>query len=78
LYVWRLHGSFFSVWALPFDDARGTVAGAPVQLTHFDSPARRIWADDIGLAEPSVSGNRMVLPIAEAKGSIWMLNNVDK
>ena len=30
LYVWRRHGSFFNVWALRFDDARGTVAGAPV------------------------------------------------
>ena len=58
LYVWRRHGSFFNVWALPFDDARGTVAGAPVQVTHFDSPAHRIWADDLSLAEPSVVGNQ--------------------
>ena len=78
LYVWRRHGSFFNVWALPFDDARGTVAGAPVQVTQFDSPAHRIWADDLNLAEPSVSGTRMILPIAEATGSIWMLDNVDK
>ena len=78
LYVWRRHGSFFNVWALPFDDARGTVAGAPVQVTQFDSPAHRIWADDLSIAEPSVSGTRMILPIAEATGSIWMLDSVDK
>jgi hypothetical protein len=78
LYVWRRHGSVFNVWALPFDDARGTVTGAPFQVTQFDGPAHRIWADELSFAEPSVSGTRMVLPIAEAKGSIWMLDNVDK
>jgi hypothetical protein len=78
LYVWRRHGSLFNVWALPFDDARGTVAGAPTQITRFDSPAHRIWSDDLSLAEPSVSGTRMILPVAEATGSIWMLDNVDK
>jgi Tol biopolymer transport system component len=78
LYVWRRHGSFFNVWALPFDDARGTVAGAPIQVTQFDSPAHRIWADELNYAEPSVSGIRMILPVAEATGSIWMLDNADK
>jgi len=78
LYVWRRHGSLFNVWALPFDDAQGTLAGAPVQITQFDSPAHRIWADVQHFAEPSVSGTRMILPVAEATGSIWMLDNVDK
>ena len=78
LYVWRRHGSLFNVWALPFDDAQGTLAGAPVQITQFDSPAHRIWADVLHFAEPSVSGTRMILPVAEATGSIWMLDNVDK
>ena len=78
LYVWRRHGSFFNVWALRFDDARGTVAGAPIQITHLDSPAHRIWADDLGIAEPSVAGTRMTLPVAQATGSIWMLDNVDR
>ena len=78
LYVWRRHGSFFNVWALPFDDARGAIAGASVQVTQFDSPAHRVWADDLALAEPSVSGDRMILPVADATGSVWMLDNVDK
>jgi hypothetical protein len=78
LYVWRRHGSLFNVWALPLDDARGTVAGAPIQITHFDGPARRIATDELNLAEPSVSGTKMILPIAEATGSIWMLDNVDQ
>jgi Tol biopolymer transport system component len=78
LYVWRRDGSLFNVWALPFDDARGTTAGSPFQVTRFDSPAYRIWADDIGSAEPSLSHNRMTLPIAEATGGIWLLENIDQ
>jgi Tol biopolymer transport system component len=78
LYVWRRDGSLFNVWALRFDDARGNVVGAPIQITRFDSPAHRIWAEDLGSAEPSISGNRMTLPMTQATGSIWMLDNVDK
>ncbi len=78
LYVWRRHGSLFNVWALPFDQARGTVVGAPLQVTRFASPAHRIWADTVEFAEPSASGTRMMLPIAQATGSIWTLDHVDK
>jgi Tol biopolymer transport system component len=78
LYVWRRDGSLFNVWALPFDDAHGTTTGSPFQVTRFDSPAHRIWADDIGAAEPSLSHNRMTLPIADATGGIWLLENIDK
>ena len=64
LYVWRRDGSLFNVWALPFDEARGTVTGSPRQVTHFDSPAHHIWTnlDDI---DPSVSRDRMILPMAD-------------
>ena len=34
--------------------------------SQFDSPAHRIWGDDLGASEPSVSRDRMMLPIAEA------------
>jgi eukaryotic-like serine/threonine-protein kinase len=78
LYVWRREGSLFNVWALPFDGARGSVAGAPIPITQFDSPAHRLWADDLGMAEPSIAGTRMTLPVAQATGSVWMLDNVDK
>jgi hypothetical protein len=66
------------VWALPFDEARGIANGSPFQVTHFDSPAHRIWGDDLASAEPSVSRNRMTLPIVDATGNIWMLDNVDR
>ena len=48
LYVWRRGGSLINVWALPFDDARGTMTGSPIQVTRFDSPAHRIWQTTSG------------------------------
>ncbi len=78
LYVWRRNGSLFHVWALPFDEARGIANGSPLQVTHFDSPAHRIWGDDLASAQPSVSRNRMTLPMVDATGNIWMLDNVDR
>jgi hypothetical protein len=78
LYVWRWNGSLINVWALPFDDARGTTTASPFQVTRFDSPAHRIWADNLGSAELSVARDRVTLPIAQASGNIWMLDNVDK
>jgi len=78
LYVWRRNGPFFQVWALPFDEARGIASGNPFQVTHFDSPSHRIWGDDLAYADPSVSRNRMTLPMVDATGNIWMLDNVDR
>ena len=48
------------------------------QVTDFDSPSHRIWGDDLGSAEPSVSRTRMTLPMVDATGNIWMLDNVDR
>jgi len=78
LYVWRLNGSLFNVWAVPFDGIRGRQVGAPFRVTDLESPARRIWSDQMGFAEPSVAANRMTLPIADTTGSVWMLDNADK
>jgi len=66
------------VWALPFDDARRTTTGSPFQVSRFDSPAHRMWADNLGSAELSVARDRMALPVAEATGNIGLLDNVDK
>jgi hypothetical protein len=56
----------------------GHRCGRSRAITHLDSPAHRIWADDLSHAEPSVSGTRMILPIGHATGSIWVLDNVDE
>jgi hypothetical protein len=65
----------FNVWAVPFDDRQGSVRGTPFQVTHFDGPAHRVWADELSLAEPSVAADRMLLPVVHATGSVWLIEN---
>jgi hypothetical protein len=68
--VYNLHG-------LGFDSATGRTLGAPIQITSFDSPARTI-TPNLGDGELGLAPGRLALPILEATGSIWMLDNVDK
>ncbi len=63
----------FNVWAVPFDPVRGQVRGPAFQVTHFDSPSRQI-SPNVGNGELSVSATRLVLPMLERTGSIWMLD----
>jgi hypothetical protein len=68
--VYNLHG-------LRFDSATGRTLGAPIQITSFDSPARTI-TPHLANGELGLAPGRLALPILEATGSIWMLDNVDK
>jgi hypothetical protein len=72
-----LQGALYNVWALPFDDVGGRALGVPFRVTHFDSLAHQI-STDIGSTEQSVSRTRLVLPMTDMTGSIWMLDNVDR
>jgi Tol biopolymer transport system component len=78
VYFWLRRGSVYNVWGVEFDDAHGTTVGAPFQVTHFDGPARQIRSRDLGMNEQSVSRTRLMLPMTDTTGSIWMLDNMDK
>ncbi len=77
LYFTLRQASFFNVWAVRFDAAQGKPIGDAFQVTHLDSPARQIWPD-INIAEPTVSATRLILPISEISGNVWILDNVDQ
>jgi Tol biopolymer transport system component/DNA-binding winged helix-turn-helix (wHTH) protein len=78
LYFWLRQGSLYNVWGLRFDEAQGTAVGAPFQVTRFEGRARQILSRDLSLSEQSVSRTRLLLPMTDTTGSIWMLDNVDK
>jgi Tol biopolymer transport system component len=67
----------YNVWSVPFDPERGRLTGAPSQVTRFTNPGH-LLSDDLGSAEPSISRTFMILPIMERRGSIWMLDGVDR
>jgi serine/threonine protein kinase len=77
IYFTSSRGGFMNVWGRRFDPALGRPVGEPFQVTRFESPGRMPW-DVIPYAELGVAANRLVLPIMEVSGNIWMLENVDR
>jgi hypothetical protein len=69
-------GPFFDVWRIGFDPQKGTVVGAPLRVTQFVDPGRRVSAGSG--AELGVGRDRLVIPIVERSGSIWVLDQVDR
>ena len=68
---------FYNVWGNRFDPSSGKPVGEPFRVTNFESPNRMI-STDIPTAELGVAANRLVLPIMEVSGSIWIMENVDR
>ncbi|HYG81665.1 MAG TPA: protein kinase [Pyrinomonadaceae bacterium] len=69
--------AFFNVWGIRFDSARGKPAGAPFKVTSFDNPGR-IISPVVNRMQMAVSETRLVVPLMEVTGSIWMLEGVDR
>jgi Tol biopolymer transport system component/DNA-binding winged helix-turn-helix (wHTH) protein len=67
----------YDVWSVPFDPERGRLTGPASQVTRFTNPDHQL-SPDVSYAEPSVSRTFMILPIMERRGSIWMLDGVDR
>ena len=67
-------GGLFNVWAVEFDPDRGPV-GDPFQVTRFDGSGETIPLD-VGRVELAVGRGRLVIPIENPTGGIWMLENL--
>jgi Tol biopolymer transport system component len=66
--------AFFDVWGIEFDPVKGAVVGREFRVTNYANPGRLITGQ--GGSELGVSANRIVLPVVETTGSIWVLDNV--
>jgi hypothetical protein len=70
-FVSRRSSGFLNVWKVRFDPLKGEPLGEPVQVTSYESPAKDIQG-------MSLSADRLVLSIMEVRGSIWVLDGVDR
>ena len=68
---------FFNVWGVHFDPLRGHPQGEPFQVTSFETPTFMV-PNNISAVDPSLTNGRLVLPMAQASGNIWILDNVDR
>ncbi|MCI0408008.1 MAG: winged helix-turn-helix domain-containing protein [Acidobacteria bacterium] len=77
LYFISNRTGFFNVWGIRFDPASGQVVGEPFRVTAFESPGQMILTD-VRILEMALASDRLVLPIMEVSGGIWILENVER
>jgi Tol biopolymer transport system component len=78
IYFLSTREGFLNVWGVPFDARKGRPSGQPFQLTRFGLTGSMIADRDMTLVETSFGGNALAVPMNEASGSIWMLDNIDR
>jgi hypothetical protein len=76
VYFLSTRGGFLNMWAKRFDPVERRAIGEPFPVTHFDSPARMIPPRMVQLGV-AMSRDRVILPIREASGNIWILEGVN-
>ncbi len=77
IYFVSARTGFLNVWGARFDPIRGQPSGEPFRITGFESPHRMI-PDRMAPLGMSLTENRLVLPIAEVSGNVWVLEDVDR
>jgi Tol biopolymer transport system component/DNA-binding winged helix-turn-helix (wHTH) protein len=68
---------FFNVWKVRFDPASGRPLDQPTRVTDFESTTQMIIPNIVQL-EMALTSDRIILPMMETSGSIWVLENIDR
>jgi Tol biopolymer transport system component len=78
LYFISSRAGFFNVWGIRFDPAKGQPVGEPFPVTAIANPGQMIYPRFVGSLEMALSENRLVVPIMQVSGNVWVLENVDR
>lgn len=73
-FISNRQSAFFDIWGIGFDPASGTPIGEEFRVTRYENPGRVISAGSG--AEIGISATRLVVPITETSGSVWLLDNI--
>jgi len=74
-YAARQHG-VWNLWGRRFDRVSGQPTGQPFQVTRYDEPAFSLEVS--GNTQLSITRDRLVVPITESAGAVWILENVNR
>ncbi len=66
-----------NVWGRHFDPKEGVPIGPAFPVTSLESPRQGLPASFRGL-EVAITADRLIVPITEADGGVWMLDGVDR
>jgi hypothetical protein len=65
------------VWKVRFDPASGEPLDQPTRVTDFENSTQLIMPNIVQL-EMALTSDRIILPMMETSGGIWVLENVDR
>jgi dipeptidyl aminopeptidase/acylaminoacyl peptidase len=77
LYFISNRSGFLNVWGRRFDLASGKPSGDPFRVTNLENPSERV-SSPVNTMELAIAPNHMILPIVEASGSVWVLENIGR
>ena len=77
LYFVSNRTGFFQVWGIRFDPLKGQPVGDPFRVTAFEGPGQMILLNRKTM-EMALSTDRLILPIMEVSGGIWILENAEQ
>jgi Tol biopolymer transport system component/DNA-binding winged helix-turn-helix (wHTH) protein len=67
----------FNVWGRRFDPVAGKPVGAAFPMTSLDNPQQGLPASIKGL-EIALTADRLIAPIIEAAGGVWIIDHPDR
>jgi Tol biopolymer transport system component len=73
-FISNRRGPFFDVWGIRFDPISGRAVGEEFRVSRHEGPGRTLAS--AGYAELGVGERRLLLPLTETTGSIWLLDNL--
>ena len=77
LYFVSNRSGFLNVWGRRFDPTTGKPSGDPFRVTNLENPSERVSLP-VNTMELAIAPSQMILPIVEASGSVWVLENIDR
>jgi Tol biopolymer transport system component/DNA-binding winged helix-turn-helix (wHTH) protein len=77
LYFVSNRSGFLNVWGRRFDPNTGKPSGDPFRVTNLENPSERV-SSPVNTMELAIAPNQMILPIVEASGSVWVLENIER
>jgi len=69
---------FFNVWGIRFDPTKGKPVGHPFSVTELNSLSLMVPRQITGSVGLSLTQDRLVLPLAQESGGIWMLDGIEQ
>ena len=75
-YISDRDSAFFDVWGIEFDLSKGTGVGQEFRVTRHENPGRMLPGS--GGSDLGVTQTRLVVPITEKSGSIYVLDGIKR